>query len=183
MKNNGMINSNTEHTIVIIEEDDETGVSLAKLLTGFGETYTEFISSQLAASNINTLLNMLMQLTDFPGNFPADQEVSEIPLNFWYMLQETLFDDGIVPIRHEQVAIVTDVDDDVAVLDHSETNPQQIAWKRQCGETAMAVYRELVTVIKRKAAFPEDSIWRSWPKGKDIHIDTYNIERKRCRCI
>ncbi|KAG2223171.1 hypothetical protein INT45_011517 [Circinella minor] len=151
-------------TTCITEEDDETGISLAKLLTGFGETYTEFISSQLAASNINTLLNMLMQLTDFPGNFPADQEVSEIPLNFWYMLQETLFDDGIVPIRHEQVAIVTDVDDDVAVLDHSETIPQQIAWKQQCGETAMAVYRELVTVIKRKAAFPEDSVWRSWPK-------------------
>ena len=121
---------------------------------------------------------MIMQLTDFPGNFPADQEVSEIPLNFWYMLQETLFDDGIVPIRHEQqVAIVTDVDDDVAVVDRSETNPQQIAWIRQCGETALAVYRELVNVIKRKAAFPEDSIWRSWPKGK-IYIYIYIIPKE-----
>ncbi|KAI8142327.1 armadillo-type protein [Fennellomyces sp. T-0311] len=146
----------------IAEEDDETAISLAKLFTGFGEAFTDFIASQLAAPNIGDLMNMIMQLTGFPGHFPADQEVTEIPLNFWYMLQETLFDDGIIPIRQE-IAIVTDADDDVA-LDRAN-NPEKAMWNRQCGEVAMVIYRELVTIIKQKATFPEDSIWRSWPKG------------------
>ncbi|KAI9244489.1 armadillo-type protein [Phascolomyces articulosus] len=153
-------------TNCIAEEDDEVGILLAKLLTGFGETFTEYISDHLAAPSMIALLNMIMQLTDFPGYFPTDQEVSEIPLNFWYVLQETLFDDGIIPIR-QQVSIVTDADDDV-VVDRATTHSEHIAWIRQCGETAMAVYRELVSVMKRKAAFPEDSIWQSWPKGAPI---------------
>ncbi|KAI9488680.1 armadillo-type protein [Zychaea mexicana] len=140
-------------TDCISEEDDETAISLAKLLTGFGETFTDFIASQFASPKISVLLEMIMQLTDFPGHFPADQEVSEVPLNFWYMLQETLFDDGIIPIRQ-----------------------QQAIWNRQCGEEAMIVYRELVSVIKRKAAFPEDSVWRSWPKGKDLEATMFCLK-------
>ncbi|KAI9018038.1 armadillo-type protein, partial [Phycomyces nitens] len=136
-------------TSCIADEDEEMGKSLAKLFTSFGETFSEFISVQLPRHDVLLLMDMIMQLTAFHGHFPADQEVSEIPLNFWYVLQEVLFDNGIAPIRDESYTPL-DGDDDERI------------WTRQCGETAVAIYRQLVTILQQKAAFPEDSVWASW---------------------
>lgn len=139
------------------------GRSLAKLFTTFGEAYTDFVACQLADKSIRTLLDMIMCLTGFPGHFPADQEVSEIPLNFWYVLQETLFDNGIVPVQQATgISIITDGDDDVSL---EQRDPDRKLWQRQCGETALILYRQLVQVLRQKAAFPEDTVWDSWTKG------------------
>ncbi|KAG0181559.1 hypothetical protein DFQ29_007920 [Apophysomyces sp. BC1021] len=145
------------------KEDGETGRSLAKLFSTFGETFTDFLALQLANPNVSLLLDMIMQLTAFPGHFPADQEVSDIPLNFWYVLQETLFDHGIVPVR-QGPSDVRDGDDDVS-LENDSTVDQKI-WIRRCGEAAVMVYRQLVTTLIQKAAFPEVSVWDSWNRGE-----------------
>lgn len=165
-----------------IDENDEDGASIAKLLTGFCETYIDHVAEQLADPSIRMLLDMIMQLTGFPGTFCVDQEVSDIPLNFWFMLQETLFDNGIVPIR-QPVAIVTNGVDDAATAATTthENDPAQRAWLQQCGETAMMVYRQLVVVLKRQSTFPDDATWTSWPKGKKgngmIIITIYNMHK------
>lgn len=120
----------------IADEDEETAKLLAKLFTSFGEAYTDYVATQLAEPNINSLLSMILQLSGFEGFFPVDQEVSDIPLNFWYILQETLFDENVLPA------------------------------KDSCGETALILYRELVKILMRNACYPDENTWNSWSKGK-----------------
>jgi hypothetical protein len=108
-------------------------------------------------------MDMIMQLTAFRGYYPVDQEISDIPLNFWYVLQETLFDNGIIPVRRHNSAL-RDGDDDLSL--DANTSSEQLLWTQHCGETAVILYQQLVTVIKQKAIFPEDEIWQSWTKGK-----------------
>ncbi|CAO3600466.1 unnamed protein product [Absidia cylindrospora] len=145
----------------IKDEDEDLGRPLAKLFTTFGETFTDFVALQLARPDIRHLMDMIMQLTAFHGYYPVDQEISEIPLNFWYVLQETLFDNGIVPVRRYGSA-PRDGDDDLS-LDTSTSDEHRL-WIQHCGETAVVLYQQLVTVIKQKAIFPEDEIWQSWTK-------------------
>lgn len=132
----------------IAEEDEETARLLAKLFTTFGETYTDYIVKQLARPDVNWLMNMITQLTGFEGYVPIDQEVSEIPLNFWYIMQETLFDEEVLPVRQ------SDADDTNAL------------WIATCGQTAMAIYRELVKIFIKNAGYPDEDVWNSWNKGK-----------------
>ncbi|KAL0078469.1 armadillo-type protein [Phycomyces blakesleeanus] len=147
---------------------------MSKLFTAFGETFAEFISVQLPRHDVLLLMDMIMQLTAFHGHFPADQEVSEIPLNFWYVLQEVLFDNGIAPIRDDSYAPSLDGDDD-ASLDKTMPSEEQRIWTRQCGEAAVIIYRQLVTILQQKAAFPEDSVWASW--AQDLK-DKFRICRR-----
>ncbi|KAF7724113.1 hypothetical protein EC973_001297 [Apophysomyces ossiformis] len=156
----------------IEEEDADTGRTLAKLFSTYGETFTDFLSIQLASPNISLLLDMIMQLTAFQGHFPVDQEVSDISLNFWYVLQETLFDQGIIPVR-ENTSEARDGDDDVSLK--SDSNVEQKLWIRRCGEAAMVVYRQLVTTLMQKAVFPENSVWESW--NRDLK-DKFRIYRR-----
>ncbi|RCH82066.1 hypothetical protein CU098_001352, partial [Rhizopus stolonifer] len=85
-------------------------------------------------------MDMTMRLTGFKGFFPVDQEVSEIPLNFWYVLQETLFDEEVLPVK-------------------SQKN-----WLS--GQAAIHIYRELVLVLVKNARYPDDTTWANW--NKDI---------------
>lgn len=146
--------------IFFLDEDEEAAQSLARLFTVYGETYTDFIAQQLADPKIAQLMDMVLQLTNFPGQYPVDQEVSEIPLNFWYVFEETLFDEGIVPVRNGSSLPVVAEDETSAVR-----TQEQMAWHRQCGEAALAIYRQLVSILKEKAVFPDDAVWESWPKG------------------
>ncbi|KAI8372980.1 armadillo-type protein [Radiomyces spectabilis] len=155
----------------IHEEDEDTGKLLARLFCTYGETYTDFVAIGLANPKVNLLMSMIMQLTCFHGHFPVDEEVSDIPLNFWYVLQETLFDNGIIPVR--QSVTVTDGDDDVS-LERAESE-QQALWHRQAGEAALVIYRQLVSTLLIKAAFPEDSVWSIWTKD---HKDRFRRYRR-----
>jgi hypothetical protein len=91
---------------------------------------------------------MIIQLTGYEGFFPIDQEVSEVPLNFWYVLQETLFDESILPVREQ------------------DNDTEQKMWKINCGQTALNMYRELVKILIKNSCYPDDNTWASWNKGK-----------------
>ncbi|ORY96414.1 armadillo-type protein, partial [Syncephalastrum racemosum] len=149
----------------IHEEDEDAAQSLARLFTVYGETYTDFIVQQLADPKIAQLMDMVLQLTNFPGQYPVDQEVSEIPLNLWYVFEETLFDEGIVPVRNGSSLPIVTEDDASAVR-----TQEQMEWRRQCGEAALAIYRQLVSILKEKAVFPDDAVWETWPKDDMIAI-------------
>ncbi|KAI8095048.1 armadillo-type protein, partial [Gilbertella persicaria] len=132
----------------IAQEDEETARLLAKLFTTFGETYTDYIVLELARPDIKWFLNMIMQLTGYQGYFPIDQEVSEIPLNFWYIMQETLFDENVLPVREPE----------------NNEDMEKKMWIVSCGQTALAIYRELVKILIKNACYPDDATWNSWNK-------------------
>lgn len=136
----------------IAEEDEETARLIAKLLTTFGETYTDYIVSQLARPDIYWLITMVIRLTGFEGFFPIDQEVTEITLNFWYIMQETLFDECILPVQQSAPP--------------DQDNETEKLWKFNCGQAALAIYRELVEILTKNACYPDESTWESWNKGK-----------------
>ncbi|RCH88597.1 hypothetical protein CU098_001683, partial [Rhizopus stolonifer] len=143
----------------IAQEDEETARLLAKLFTTFGETYTDYIVLELARPDIKWFLNMIMQLTGYQGYFPIDQEVSEIPLNFWYIMQETLFDENVLPVREPE----------------NNEDMEKKMWIVSCGQTALAIYRELVKILIKNACYPDDATWNSW--NKDIK-DKFKIWRR-----
>ncbi|KAI8637788.1 armadillo-type protein [Parasitella parasitica] len=143
------------------EEDEDTARVIAKLLTAFGETYTDYIAVQLARPDIYWIMTMIIRLSDFKGFFPVDQEVTEIPLNFWYNLQETLFDECILPVKQLPPA------------DQENSTEQQ--WKFTCGQAALAIYRDLVEIWAQGARFPDELTWVSW--NKDIR-DKFKIWRR-----
>lgn len=138
--------------LCIAEEDEETARLIAKLLTTFGETYTDYIVGQLGRPDMYWLMTMILRLTGFEGFFPIDQEVAEIPLNFWYIMQETLFDECILPVKPAAP---------------SETEE---LWKYNCGQAALVIYRELVEILIRNARYPEEPVWESWTKGRQDYL-------------
>jgi hypothetical protein len=142
-------------TLHLIEEDDEVGKQLANLFTAFGETHVEYISEQLPYPNIECLMRMLLQLTGFNGYYPVDQEVSEIPLNFWFELQETLNDNEVLPVKENAVG-------------------EEEEWRQRSGHTALAIYSELVTILVRNARFPEQQAFNTWNKGIERTHDVKN---------
>ncbi|CAO3671228.1 unnamed protein product [Rhizopus microsporus] len=135
----------------ISDNDEETAKLLAKLFSTYGETYTDYIAKELDDPNIQSLMSMIMQLTEFEGYFPADQEVSEIPLNFWYILQETLHDESVLPPPKD--------------------NPK--LWS--CAQSAIVMYRELVVILIKNARYPDDETWNSWNKDTK---DKFKIWRR-----
>ncbi|KAI9269954.1 armadillo-type protein [Sporodiniella umbellata] len=130
----------------IQNQDEETAKLLAKLFCTFGETYSDHVCKELIHPYVSTLMRMIMQLTAYQGYFPVDQEVSEIPLNFWYVLQETLFDEEVLPVK-------------------SENNVN--------GMAAIMLYNELVLILVKSARYPDDATWSTWNKDSKDKFRTW----------
>ncbi|KAL1915458.1 uncharacterized protein VTP21DRAFT_6582 [Calcarisporiella thermophila] len=74
-----------------IQEQDEQEIrNFCRLLSTFGENYTEWIARHFVQPDILAYLEIMIMLTGFPGFYGAEQEISEMPLNFWYLLQESI---------------------------------------------------------------------------------------------
>ncbi|KAJ2743001.1 hypothetical protein GGI20_004078 [Coemansia sp. BCRC 34301] len=76
--------------------DGQAALVWGSVLVSFGETYTEFILEKTGDAQLgphaNTFLQLMLGLTQFPGHHGFSEEVSDQPLNFWYLLQEALAD-------------------------------------------------------------------------------------------
>jgi hypothetical protein len=101
------------------------------------------------------LLGLMMSLTTYPGYFGEDQEISEIPLNFWYVLQETLADKDWLPVTAEK---------------HKHRNglTNEVAWLDKGVENTFVVYRQLVLALRDKAMLPSEMEFAHWSKGTTI---------------
>ncbi|KAJ2060461.1 hypothetical protein GGI17_003748 [Coemansia sp. S146] len=93
--------------------DGQAALVWGSMLVSFGETYSEFIlakagDAQLGA-HVGTYLQLMLGLTQFPGHHGFSEDVSDQPLNFWYLLQEALADGecGAVPaVTHAYASLV-----------------------------------------------------------------------------
>ncbi|KAJ2715522.1 hypothetical protein H4R19_001157 [Coemansia spiralis] len=124
------------------------------MLISFGETYTEFIVSHVCdpelAPHIGTFLRLMLALTRFPGSHGIDEEISDQPLNFWYLLQEALVDYEF------------DADGD--------GDPGKAAAVAATRAAVGQVYVELLTGLVAKCAFPV---------GAGAWVETDKDERDR----
>lgn len=139
-----------------IEEDENTARVLGRIAVTFGETFADELAPHLDQPSMIHYLQLIMRLTGYPGYFGADQEVGEITLNFWYVLQETIADLGILPLNKRS---------------HHGSE-----YAENTHETIFAAYKQLVFVLRDKAMVPPDHEYNSWSKGKYLLVGTCMIQ-------
>lgn len=98
-------------------------------------------------------MNIMLGFTGFPGYFGMDEEESELTLGFWYMLQESLWE--------------ADFPDD-------ETQTKVM-------DLAKQLYREVVSVLRRKVTWPAEN--GVWDAGNSIlihfHMNDIHFQSKQ----
>jgi hypothetical protein len=65
------------------DQDEDYIRQMTRLLVALGETLTTFIIKNMPRSDVGAMLEMLLQVTGYPGYYGSDEDVSELPLNFW----------------------------------------------------------------------------------------------------
>ncbi|KAJ3265700.1 hypothetical protein HDU77_004230 [Chytriomyces hyalinus] len=82
----------------IEEEDVETGHAICSLLSQVGESFPKYIVKNLGTSvHVLRLIEMVLRFTAFPGYYGIDEDISHLPDEFWYEIEESLTDDTVVP--------------------------------------------------------------------------------------
>ena len=150
-------------------EVDEVSQSLCKLITALGDHSTSYIAAHMASpASISLLpsagaalihesqnktkgqlsqgfLKLLLAYTGFPGYYGADEDVSEMTLGFWYMLQEALWNN------------------DFYIEDGGE--PSIADQQSSVDQTAVAkeLYVQVVKVLRGKIKYPGPG--NGWSRG------------------
>jgi hypothetical protein len=83
-----------------------------------------------------------------------------MPLQFWFLLQESLCDPEVIPVTSSASDNDTSVSD-VQIPDISPTNIQQVR------ESSMVVFRRLIEILRCKVQYPPDSEWAELTRGVD----------------
>ncbi|KAF8830638.1 hypothetical protein HHX47_DHR2001074 [Lentinula edodes] len=149
---------------------DDVSYSLCKLLAALGDHSASHLAANIASTasvtllpssipagvspaDLNktkgqlcqTFLRLLLAYTGFPGFYGADEDVSEMTLGFWYILQEALWNN------------------DFYFPDGGETQAFQQSEMGDQSGVAKALYVQLVQVLKRKITWPSSG--HNWSKG------------------
>lgn len=121
-------------------EDLSLARSLMRVYSSFGENFYTRVISDIGkipqGEPIPQLiyLEMILSLTNYPGDFPTDQTISEVGLEFWHLFQE-------------------------GVLEHVE-NKKSLT--QDVGLVLNPIITKLVTVIQAKIMYPPNEDLRSW---------------------
>ncbi|KAJ2661145.1 hypothetical protein IWW48_002556 [Coemansia sp. RSA 1200] len=142
----------------IADKDSQRALQWSSMFVSFGETYTEFIIQKIAdpqqLERVNTFLQIMLALSRFPGYHGIDEDISDQPLNFWYLLQEAL----------------------VEFMYESEEDPELA--QKAAGAQALVkqVYVELLRVLVSKCTYPPTDIWMDSDKEEKEKFISYRRE-------
>ncbi|POG60960.1 armadillo-type protein [Rhizophagus irregularis DAOM 181602=DAOM 197198] len=168
-------------TKAINDGDELSARNLCRLMTTFGDNFTNYVAINFLRQDIVIYLEMMLMFAGFPGYFGQDQEISEMPLQFWFMLQESLCDPEVIPVISASDNDVST--SDIQTLNISPTNIQQIR------ESSIVIFRRLIEVLRGKVQYPPDSEWveftkdvkeRFWHYRRDVGdtiLNTYYVLR------
>ncbi|KAJ2553846.1 hypothetical protein EV175_002790 [Coemansia sp. RSA 1933] len=125
----------------IADNNDQRALQWGSTIVSFGETYTEFIVQKIGdpqlGEHISTFLQIMLALSRFPGYHGIDEDVSDQPLNFWYLLQEALVD----------------------FVCESQDDPELMQRVAETQEVVRQVYIELLKVLVSKCTYPPTDVW------------------------
>jgi hypothetical protein len=100
---------------------------VAKLLAEFGSQFSVFLLKQIERPQVQAFFQLLLTITDFPGYYACDQQISDVPLYFWYNLQECfleVWEDGEYP-----AIVKTLVERLLGILLRLVTYPEPSEWQ------------------------------------------------------
>ncbi|KAG8926042.1 hypothetical protein FRC01_009412 [Tulasnella sp. 417] len=140
---------------------DETSHAFCKLLLALGDHSTDYLVSKIDQPLVQTFLKVLLGFTGFPGWYGADEDESEMTLQFWSALQDSIID---------------------SEFGDEDSSAKQASIK--------ALDLELVLTLVRKARWPTvEEGFRTWAKDQkekfqnfrrdlgDTLINTYYVLR------
>ncbi|KAJ2863755.1 hypothetical protein GGI22_001885, partial [Coemansia erecta] len=142
----------------IADRNDQRALQWCSMLVSFGETYTEFMIQNITdlqlSEHVNTFLQIMLALSRFPGYHGIDEDVSDQPLNFWYLLQEALVD-----FMYES--------ENDAELAQKATRTQAIVKQ---------LYIELLKALVSKCTYPPTDVWMDADKEERERFNGYRRE-------
>ncbi|KAJ1993645.1 hypothetical protein GGI25_001535 [Coemansia spiralis] len=142
----------------IANGEDQRALQWGSMLVSFGETYTEFLIRKLTdpqlSEHVSTFLKIMLALSGFPGYHGITEDLSDQPLNFWYLLQETLVD----------------------FLYDAEDNPELSQTVASTQAAIKQVYIELLKVLVSKCAYPPTNIWMDADRDEREKFISYRRE-------
>ncbi|KAJ2300874.1 hypothetical protein IWW55_003863, partial [Coemansia sp. RSA 2706] len=134
-------------------DDSQDAMAWSAVAISFGETYTDFIVSHMAdpglSEPIGAYLQLMVALTRYPGHHGFDEDVSDQPLNFWYLLQE-------------------------ALLEYSYDSEGDATIPTM--EAARRTYAEVLRALVAKSAFPTADTWLSADRDTRERFASYRRE-------
>ncbi|KIJ41891.1 hypothetical protein M422DRAFT_68108 [Sphaerobolus stellatus SS14] len=154
---------------------DDTAHSFCKLLCALGDHSAMYFASHLSDPQVQAFVRLMLGFTGLPGWFGIDEDESDTCMQFWYLLQESLW-----------------------AVDYSTTDGADGGWERSEGdvegknwEVAAEIYKEVVEVLRRKITWPKREDLSTWTKDQvqkfegyrrdvgDILINAYYVLKER----
>ncbi|KAJ3412911.1 hypothetical protein HDV05_008775 [Chytridiales sp. JEL 0842] len=179
------------------EQDPETARPLCQLLSKFAESFPKYLIANLDSQPTLLFLEMLLGFSNFPGYFAADEDVSDIPGQAWYELEEVLMDPDVVP-RLSYLSYAAEIRTDPVTLkpilirksemdsvrivggqqaaDGNEYAPTLDPVKLERGErifkVGMEIFQKLVEILRGKSQRPSDFVWNQWSSDERDRFTT-----------
>ncbi|KAK3829343.1 MAG: armadillo-type protein [Benniella sp.] len=157
-----------KHLESVRTENDDVGKSLCQLLSTFGDNFSDWIAAKFLRPDIVVYLEMMMGFAGFPGYYAEDESVSDLTLNFWYMLQESLGDlqaegsddnlehnDGQ---EEDRPIILSTISTASSITGLDQQSLQAIK------EASTHVYIRLTEVLRKKLEYPPHNEWLTWTR-------------------
>jgi len=108
-----------------------------------------YFASHLSDPPVQAFVRLMLQFTGLPGWFGIDEEESDSCMQFWYLLQESLW-----------------------AVDYSEADGNGEGWERSENgaegkhwTVATEIYKEVVEVLRRKITWPSQVDLALWTRG------------------
>ncbi|KAF9402028.1 hypothetical protein BGX21_011452 [Mortierella sp. AD011] len=156
-----------KHLESIHAESEDVGKSLCQLLSAFGDNFSDWIAARFLRPDIVIYLEMMMGFAGFPGYYAEDEEISDLTLNFWYVLQESLSE--LQPDDSEDGIGRESLDEDRHVILSSISSASNIVGLNKQSlqairEASTQVYVKLTEVLRRKLEYPMQKEWMTWTR-------------------
>ncbi|KAF9202409.1 hypothetical protein BGZ49_007423 [Haplosporangium sp. Z 27] len=160
-----------KHLESIEAESEDMGKSLCQLLSTFGDNFSDWIAARFLRPDIVIYLEMMMGFAGFPGYYAEDEEISDLTLNFWYVLQESLSE--LQPDDSEdhtgRNASRESFDEDRHVVLSSISSASSIVGLSKQSlqtikEASIQVYIKLTEVLRKKLEYPVQREWMTWAR-------------------
>jgi hypothetical protein len=183
----------SKHLESVQTENEDIGKSLCQLLSTFGDNFSDWIASKFLRPDIVIYLGMMMGFAGFPGYYAEDETTSDLTLNFWYMLQESISE---LPMEeYEEISGNGQGDDHQVVLSSISSASSITGLDRQSMQSiklaSIQVYSRLVEVLRKKLEFPLHKDWITWARDirqefsghrqeiADTLINSYHVLHQR----
>lgn len=149
---------------------------MTKLMCAVAETFPTFIVKHMNDALVQAFVALLLRIIAYPGHYGVDQEVSDLPLQTFYLVQETLADPpatewasgtGDVPSTlstNSSTDSIVDLANDDSVDRGQDTHTVQLPASIEA--VARDIFTQLLLTLCNKAQWPCDGVWQSWPPDR-----------------